>query len=157
KMGIIRPHFAPVIRLYLQKKLPLWLGSDRMMGIVHVDDLVEGMLLAAEKSPPGEHYILSAPELPVQEMFALLDEKTGLGKPKEVPKVLVYGLTGLLEPIGHLLSWNPPISLERLHYVYERCVRIQAQKAQDKLGWQPRLPQVILEEFLAEEKGVMGG
>ncbi|WP_443029118.1 NAD-dependent epimerase/dehydratase family protein [Spirulina sp. CS-785/01] len=150
--GTDDPHFAPVIRLYLQKKLPFWLGSDRIMGIVHVDDLVSGMLLAAEKSPPGEHYILSAPELPIKDLFALLDEKTGLGKPTEVPKFLVYGLTGLIEPIGHLFSWNPPLSLERLHYIYERCVRIQAQKAQNQLGWQPRTAQAILTDFLDKEQ-----
>lgn len=146
--GVDDPHFGPVIQLYLNGKLPFWVGGDRITSIVHVDDLVEGMLLAAEKSPPGEHYILSADNLPTKEMFAILNEKTEIPLPKEAPKPLVYALTTLLDPLGHLFKWNPPLSRERLHYVYDRAVQVEGKKAEEKLGWQPRRAPEILQDFL---------
>lgn len=146
--GVDDPHFGPVIQLFLRGKLPFWVGGDRITGIVHVDDLVEAMILAAEKSQPGEHYIISTADLPTREMFAYLGQKAGIPTPKEAPKALVYAITTLLDPLGHLFKWNPPLSRERLHYVYERCVRVTGQKAKDQLGWNPRPLTAIFDEFL---------
>ena len=44
----------------------------------------------------------------------------------------------LLDPIGLLFHWQPPLSRERVHYLYDRCVRVDATKARQHLGWQPR-------------------
>ncbi|MGK7925817.1 MAG: NAD-dependent epimerase/dehydratase family protein [Spirulina sp.] len=132
------PHFGPVIQLFARGKLKFWVGGDRITGIVHVDDLAEAMILAAKKSQPGEHYIISAGELKTREMFALLGQKTGIPTPKDLPEFLVRIIGNLLDPIGRLLAWNPPISKERVHYLYDRCVRIDSSKAGQQLGWHPR-------------------
>ncbi|MEM8638850.1 MAG: NAD-dependent epimerase/dehydratase family protein [Cyanobacteria bacterium P01_G01_bin.54] len=132
------PHFGPVIQLFLRGKLPFWLGGDRITGIVHVDDLVEAMILAAEQSPPGSHYILSTADLPTREMFQILGNLADRPLPREIPKWLAYAVTAVLDPIGQLSGWNPPLSYERLHYIYDRCVRVSGEKARRELGWQPR-------------------
>ncbi|MEO1427531.1 MAG: NAD-dependent epimerase/dehydratase family protein [Cyanobacteria bacterium J06633_8] len=140
------PHFGPVFKLFLQGKLKLWVGGDRITGIVHVDDLVNAMILAAEKGERGEHYIISAGELPLREMFEIISEKTGIPTPVEVPQPIARLIANILDPLGKLLSWNPPIGKERIHYIYDRCVRVDAKKARDKLGWEPRsLPQILHE------------
>ncbi len=148
--GVDDPHFGPILKLFLANKLKLWVGGDRLTGIVHVDDLVEAMLLAEEKAPPGEHYIISAGELPTQEMFALLSQKTGIPLPKEVPQPLARLAGNLLDPLGKWFKFNPPLSKERLHYVYDRCVRVDSSKAQQELAWQPRPPKEVLKQ-IAEE------
>ncbi|MBV6623540.1 MAG: NAD-dependent epimerase/dehydratase family protein [Rivularia sp. (in: Bacteria)] len=142
------PHFGPIFKLFLQGKLKLWVGSDRITGIVHVDDLVDAMILAAEKGERGEHYIISAGELPFQKMFEILSEQTGISTPVEVPKPIVRIAGNILDPIGKLLSWNPPIGKERVHYLYDRCVRVDAKKAREKLGWQPRSVSQTLQEIV---------
>ncbi len=142
------PHFGPVIRLFLNGKLKFWPGGDRITGIVHVDDLVSAMLLAAEQGPSGEHYIISAGELSTTEMFKMLGEKTKVSVPQEPPKFLVRLLGNLLDPIGRALSINPLLSRERVHYIYDRCVRVNAAKAQQELGWQPRSIREILQDIL---------
>nr|WP_265265147.1 NAD-dependent epimerase/dehydratase family protein [Spirulina subsalsa] len=142
------PHFGPVIHLFLKKRLKFWLGGDRITGIVHVDDLVTAMILAAEKAPTGEHYIISAGELPSREMFRLLSQATGIPTPHEAPKPLVVVVASILEVLGRLFNWNPPIGQERLHYVYERCVRVDGSKARKALNWQPRTVEEVLLEFL---------
>jgi nucleoside-diphosphate-sugar epimerase len=48
--GADDPHFGPVLQQFLKKGLKLWAGGDRITGIVHVDDLVAAMILAAEKA-----------------------------------------------------------------------------------------------------------
>ncbi len=146
------PHFGPVFKLFMQGKLKLWIGGDRITGIVHVDDLVSAMILAAEKAERGQHYIISAGELPLREMFEIISEQTGISTPAEVPQPIARLLGNVLNPIGQLLSWNPPIGKERIHYIYDRCVRVDASKARQQLGWQPRSVSEILLEIATQSQ-----
>jgi dihydroflavonol-4-reductase len=132
------PHFGPVIKQFVKGGLKVWAGGDRITGIVHVDDLASAMILAAEKGQAGDYYIISAGELTTREMFEILSQKTGIPVPWEVPKPLVRLAGNLLDPIGRVLNWQPPISRERVHYIYDRCVRVDATKARNELGWYPR-------------------
>jgi dihydroflavonol-4-reductase len=136
--GFDDPHFGPVIQLFLKRRLKLWAGGDRITGVVHVDDLAVAMMLATQKGTPGDYYIISAGDLTTREMFQMLSQKTGIPVPREVPKPLVRLTGNLLDPIGRVFQWQPPLSRERVHYIYDRCVRVDATKARNQLGWQPR-------------------
>lgn len=146
--GADDPHFAPVLQQFLKGRLKLWAGGDRITGIVHVDDLANAMILAAEKAPAGEHYIISAGDLTTREMFEIFSQQTGIPAPREAPKSLVRLAGNILDPIGRLLKWQPPLSRERVHYVYDRCVRVDATKARKELGWQPRCVSQTLQEIV---------
>jgi len=154
-LGADDPHFGPIFKLFLQGKLKLWVGGDRITGIVHVDDLVNAMILAAEKGERGEHYIISAGEIPSREMFEIISKQTGVSTPVEVPPPIVRLVGNVLNPIGQLLSWNPPIGKERVHYLYDRCVRVNATKARQKLGWQPRSVSQTLQEIATQLQSQM--
>lgn len=140
------PHFGPVLQQFLKGRLKLWAGGDRLTGIVHVDDLVQAMLLAAKRGTG--HYIISAGELTTREMFALLSQETGIPAPREAPQSLVRLVGNVLDPIGRLFSWQPPLSRERVHYIYDRCVRVNATKARQDLGWNPRPVLEVLQEIV---------
>ncbi|NCJ07466.1 NAD-dependent epimerase/dehydratase family protein [Synechococcales cyanobacterium C] len=146
--GADDPHFGPAVQLFLKGRLKVWAGGGRITGIVHVDDLVQAMLLAAERAQPGDHYIISAGELSTLEMFQFLGEQVGIAPPKNIPAVWVRLAGNLLDPIGKLLNWQPPISRERVHYLYDRCVRVDASKARRELGWQPRSVQDTLKDLI---------
>ncbi len=146
--GADDPHFGPVVQQFLKGRLKLWVGGDRITGIVHVDDLVAAMILAAEKGKTGEHYIISAGDLTTREMFEILAKETGIPVPGEAPKPLVRLLGNLLDPIGRILKWQPPLSRERVHYVYDRCVRVDSSKARQELGWTPRSVSETLRELI---------
>jgi nucleoside-diphosphate-sugar epimerase len=140
------PHFGPVVQQFLRGGLKVWAAGDRITGIVHVDDLVDAMLRAAEKAQPGEHFIISAGEMSTNDMFALFANATGVPAPREVPPPIVRLAGWILDPIGRLLNWQPPLSRERVHYLYDRCVRVDASKARQELGWTPRpIEEVLLE------------
>ena len=145
------PHFGPVLQQFLKGRLKLWAGGDRITGIVHVDDLVQAMLLAAERGTG--HYIISAGELTTREMFELLSLETGIPVPREAPQFLVRLAGNLLDPIGRLFSWQPPLSRERVHYIYDRCVRVDATKARQELGWNPRPVLEVLQEIVGPKNG----
>lgn len=147
--GADDPHFGPVLQTFLKGRLKVWAGGDRVTGIVHVDDLVAAMLLAAEKAPSGSHYIISTGDLTTREMFAFLSQEAGVPAPREVPEPIVRLAGHILDPIGRLLSWQPPISRERVHYVYDRCVRVDGSKARRELGWQPRSVEQTLRDCLS--------
>jgi nucleoside-diphosphate-sugar epimerase len=146
--GADDPHFGPVIRQFLKGRLKVWAGGDRVTGIVHVDDLVAAMILAAEHSPPGEHYIISSEELTTRDMFAILSQATGIPEPLELPEPLVRFTGNVLDRIGRLLQWQPPLSRERVHYLYDRCVRVDAHKARTVLGWHPRSAKETLQTLI---------
>ncbi|MEC4986771.1 MAG: NAD-dependent epimerase/dehydratase family protein, partial [Oscillatoria sp. PMC 1076.18] len=150
--GADDPHFGPVIDQFLKGGLKLWAGGSRVTGIVHVDDLVMAMLLAAEKGEPGAKYIISAGELTTEEMFAFLSQETGIPAPGETPQAIVRLVGNVLDPIGKLLNWQPPLSRERVHYIYDRCVRVDATKARQDLGWQPRSVEQTLREIVAAKR-----
>jgi len=147
--GADDPHFGPVINAFRNGKLRVWAGGDRVTGIVHVDDLVDGMLLALERGQAGEAYILSAGDLTTREMFQILSQETGMPVPAEVPPWLVRLAGNLLDPIGRSLHWQPPISRERVHYIYDRCVCVDAAKARQELGWKPRSVEETLRACLS--------
>lgn len=147
------PHFGPVLNQFLKGRLKLWAGGSRITGIVHVDDLATAMILAAEKGTPGEHYIISAGEMTTREMFDLLGREQGIPAPNEAPEVLVRLLGSILDPIGRLFSWQPPLSRERVHYIYDRCVRVDASKARQELGWEPRSAERVIQELGRSHSG----
>lgn len=146
--GADDPHFRPILQQFLNKKLKLWAGGSRVTGIVHVDDLATAMILAAEKGINGEKYIISAGDLTTKEMFATMSSFTGIPAPREAPKLLVRLAGNLLEPVGRLFKFQPPLSRERVHYIYDRCVRVDATKARTNLGWQPRSVTDTLKELV---------
>jgi len=148
--GADDPHFGPVMQQFLKGRLKLWVGGDRITGIVHVDDLVAAMILAAEKGKTGEHYIISAGDLTTREMFEILSKETGIPVPGEAPKPLVRLVGNILDPIGRILKWQPPLSRERVHYIYDRCVRVDSSKARQELSWQPRLVSETLREIVRD-------
>lgn len=152
--GADDPHFGPVIQQFMKGGLKVWAGGDRITGIVHVDDLVAAMVLAAEKGKNGEKYIISAGDLSTREMFGILSQATGIGVPIEVPKPLVILAGNILDPMGRIFKWQPPISRERVHYIYERCVRVDATKARQELGWQHRSISDTLQGIVKEMQEV---
>ena len=149
--GADDPHFGPVFRLFRSGRLKIWPGGDRITGIVHVDDLVAAMLLAAEKAALGEHFIISTGELKTREMFVYLSKLTGISPPSDAPEWLIRLIGNLLDPIGRLLGKNLPLNRERVHYIYDRCVRVDATKAREVLGWQPRSVEETLRSALPSD------
>ena len=142
------PHFMPVLKAFCRGRLKVWAGGQRITGIVHVDDLAEAMLLAAEHGTIGGHYIISSGDLSTRAMFTIFSQVTGITVPAEAPEMVVRVVAQVLDVVGRVCGWQPPIDNERVHYLYDRCVRVDASKARRELGWQPRSVTATLQELV---------
>jgi len=134
------------VLLIFKGRLKLWAGGDRITGVVHVDDLVAAMILAAEKGKPGEHYIISAGDLTTREMFKILERETGIPVPAKLPNP---GSQGIYSIRSDAFSNGSHLSRERVHYVYDRCVRVDAKVKRQELNWHPRSGPRNLHEIVA--------
>lgn len=115
---------------------------------VHIDDVVDGHLAAAERGCPGERYILAGENLPLARLLAIAAEVAGRHPPRlMLPSWLVRGLA---RPIDLLFRIAPlPISGELLrlagyNFYYD------AHKAQAELGLgQPKPYRLAVDQALA--------
>jgi nucleoside-diphosphate-sugar epimerase len=113
-------------------------APDLTIAVAHVDDVVEGHLLAAEKGRLGQNYFLAGPVFKMKDLVQLWARVTGR------PAPLFYLPPGLVQPIAPLLGWlEKVIPLPSL--INAESVRIaaatypaHAEKARAELGWQPR-------------------
>ena len=147
--GVGDPHFGQVVARFRQGRLPFWPALDRPTGIVHVEDVASALVLAADKGRPGAWYIASAGELTQRRMFEILGPLEGQTPPKELPKALVRMMGSGLDIVAGLTGIKVPLDRERVHYLYDRCVRVSADRARSELGWSPMEPEEIVRSLVS--------
>jgi dihydroflavonol-4-reductase len=117
------------------------------LNLVHVDDVAEGHLLAAERGRPGERYILGNRNMTLREILGLLATLTGLPAPRwRMP-------LGVALAAGYACEWwsdhvsrqAPRVPLEGVRMARKRMF-FTAAKAVQELG----LPQTPIDTALAE-------
>jgi dihydroflavonol-4-reductase len=97
-----------VIVDYLNREMPAYL--DTGLNFVHVRDVAEGHILAAEKGHIGERYILGNAQgnWTMQEAFAVLEEITGVPAPKtRIPYAVALGAAYANEALS-FFTHRPP-------------------------------------------------
>jgi nucleoside-diphosphate-sugar epimerase len=141
-------------RLYVNGILPpmCW-GQHNVFSHSHVDDLAEGIALAAETGRPSETYLLSGDLITMQEVMMAWDSTPGgLRFRLWVPTVLVKILFWPLEPLQRWIGLPAFMSRDAasssgINYNYS------SEKAKRELGWAPRpARQTWLETMEAEHK-----
>jgi dihydroflavonol-4-reductase len=76
-----------MIRGFLRRKLPAY--TDSGLNLIDVQDCARGHILAAQKGKPGRRYILGGENLKLAEIFALLEEISGVPAPRhKVPRMM---------------------------------------------------------------------
>jgi dihydroflavonol-4-reductase len=123
---------------------------DTGLNLVHVDDVAEGHLLAAERGRVGEKYILGHCNMTLREILDLLGALTGRPSPRrEIP-------IGVALAAGYVSQWwsdhvsrRPPrVPLEGVRMARKRMF-FNAAKAVRELG----MPQTPIDQALAEAVG----
>lgn len=134
------------VRLLLQRMLPVLPGADTGWCFVHVDDVAEGHILAAEKGEIGQSYALGGEVMTLGSALQVIARLAG------VPAPLLFLDSGLLTPLNPLVSrlerfvtlpWL--FSSEMLHLM-GRTGWVTSAKAERELGYSRR----SIEEGMAE-------
>ncbi len=106
---------------------------------VYIDDLISGILLAAERGRPGEVYILGGVR-PVtkRELVHTIADALGVRRPGlRIPRGLAAAAAPLLEAAGRALGFEPILTRSRVMMMADNF-GYSIDKARRELGYEPR-------------------
>lgn len=134
-------------RLLRERRLVLPGRGDNRIHLLHVDDLVRGLLAALERG--NGTYVLGGPRAePVRDLFARLAALAGTPPPRfGLPAAPLRALGAVVESAWRLAhrDGDPPLTAHAVDVV-TRDRAYDWQRAAEDLGWRP---QVDLDEGLA--------
>jgi nucleoside-diphosphate-sugar epimerase len=107
------------------------------LGLVYSGGVAAGHLLAAEKAPDGERYILCDAYATTRELAEKVVAVAGRGRvPPTMPVPVARALAAAGEGLSRVIRRPPLLSRGQLYY-FQWQGRPDASKAQRDLGWQP--------------------
>jgi nucleoside-diphosphate-sugar epimerase len=126
------------IEKYLQRKLPM-IPRDSMLCWSHLDDAVDGHILAMKKGRPGESYIIAGPPHTIAEAFEIAEKITGIPAPKMRPSPWMMRFSAaLMNPIQAIFPVPPVYRSESLKVTAGVTYLGSNEKARKELGYSPR-------------------
>jgi len=121
---------------FYKKKFPGYM--DGTLNMVDVEDVAEGHILAAEKGRIGERYILGNENFTLLELFNVLEEVTGIPRPKvKIPYFMALASGYLVERVLGMSFPNystmdlDSVKLSKLRWHFD------SSKAINELGYKP--------------------
>jgi dihydroflavonol-4-reductase len=105
-------------------------------GVVDVDDIARGALLAMDKGRDGERYILSGENVTVKQLFDLLAELTGLKAPTlKMPIPVLWVVAGLMELGARVTGGKPQLDRTQVEEFAGKYGYFDSSKAKRELGY----------------------
>ena len=137
--GVVGPNdhsvYGYFLRLYLNRLMPpcAW-GPEMIHSHVHVDDVAEGIALAAEKGRIGESYLLAGEPTRQRDMVQLWMMRPGRMKIRfYIPDWLAKVFFAPMEPVQRAVGLPAFISRETVSASMN--LNYSSAKAQRELGW----------------------
>ena len=130
------------LRMYINRILPpLAWSPDSISSFVEVNDLAQGITLAAEKDRPGETYIFAGEPKSTREHLATWTLRPGAFRIEGwLPAGLMAAVLWPLEPLQRLAGLPAIMSRESV-WASEGSLYYSSEKAQKELGWNHRSAQ----------------
>lgn len=118
-------------------------NRPKLTPLIHVDDAVDGLLLAAEKGIPGEIYLITNKQ---SEPFDRIREtiQEALGQKKRalyIPEWAALVAASLIEKAFMLIGKSPPVTRKNIESTLADRV-FSVEKAIRELGFDPRIDSV---------------
>jgi dihydroflavonol-4-reductase len=117
--------------------------------VVHVDDVVDGIMAAFKNGRAGERYILGGQNLTLRAIAELavrrLDQKASF---VPVPNAVTWAAAALFESVALATGRRPRITYVT-HQLASRFQYYDSEKAKRELGFNPRNFDAILDECIA--------
>jgi len=145
------PAFAPIVKAIQKQKLPIIGEGDTHFPVVHVDDLVNAILLSLEKSEAvGEAFNISGEALTQKQWVEAVADELGVPAPKRrIPVWLAEAMVLFYELKGKLFGGKSAISRDSVRRLTTDRV-FSTKKAERALGWKARVsPRDGLSEIIA--------
>jgi dihydroflavonol-4-reductase len=127
---------------FLSRRMPAYL--DTGLNIIAVEDCARGHILAEQKGRVGEKYVLGNTNLTLRDIFALLEEITGLAAPRvRLPYTPILLAAYINEGIARITGKEPLIPLAGVQMA-AKFMFFDSSKAVRELG----LPQTPVKDAL---------
>ena len=135
--GDIKP--TPTGRLIVEAargQMPAFV--DTGLNIVHVDDVAEGHLAAAEKGRIGERYILGGENMALAEILAEVAQAAGRRPPRlRVPHSMLFPVAFGAELAARVTGRDPFVTVDGVR-MSRKKMYFTSEKASRELGYRPR-------------------
>jgi nucleoside-diphosphate-sugar epimerase len=136
--------FGRTIIELLGGKLKARLFEESVIPLVYIDDVIEGLMLAAENGRTGEKYILVGDNVSIRYVFELVNEITGVSIPdRRMPPSLMKLIAYFLEARALFTEKPPKFSTDGI-----RAMEIGASGANRKAREELQLNFTPLEQAL---------
>lgn len=143
-MGLGGP-FDPLLRALAKGQVPALPGDDAPKGFVHVEDVAEGILLAALKGRGP--YLLVDENVRTTELLVAALEEAGLPVPRRrMPSRVLVGAGALVEGAYKAVGRAPPFSRELLQGLTVP-MSYDSGRARKDLGWRPELVRRLADDL----------
>ena len=128
-------NYGYFLRMYLNRLMaPYGWAPDVISSLVYVDDVGEGIALAAEKGRIGETYILAGDPITMREMVEIWNSKPGGFKINSyMPTWLAKVMFAPVEPLERLGGLPAVVSRETVRASVS--MNYSSEKARRELGW----------------------
>lgn len=141
---------------YLQRKMPM-VPQKTAYCWGHVDDIVDGHILAMEKGTPGESYIIAGPPYGLADALRLAEEITGIPGPRiKVPPVMLKLTAAIMSVLERVVPVPPNYRSDYLRAIAGVTYWGTNEKARRELEYQPRPLEEGLRETLNYEIEQLG-
>jgi nucleoside-diphosphate-sugar epimerase len=129
---------AENLKAYLQGKLPM-LPAETAAMWGHIDDIVQGHILAMDKGKTGESYIICGEHYKLVDAFKLAAEITGIPAPKLVaPPAMLKAVSGIMSLVNAVMPIEGTYHPETLRVSAGVTYLGDNSKAKRELGYNPR-------------------
>jgi len=128
-----------MIKQYMEGKWHLIPGDGCSLGnYVHVEDVVDGHLLAMEKGQPGERYILGGEDISYNQLFQYTRDASGKNfRLLKIPLWIMLATAKIMKGIADI-SGRPPLIVPNLVRKFNHNWIVSSRRANEELGYQPR-------------------
>ena len=146
---IIRPPmiYGPgdfeMLRMFkaVQKRMfPLLKGGKSLMEFCYVENLIQGIILAAKKGKSGEIYHISDEKsYTVKEVLETIAKIENVKPPRKVPILLVKTVGLSMEVLAKIFKFHPPFCRNTTDWLTTNYWISNTSKAKKELGYKPNI------------------
>lgn len=133
------PWFVRPLALARAGRLAVPRTGNGLMLPVYVDDLVEALILGAERGAPGRAYTAwDGRPLGFGEYFDRIAAIAGAAEPRRLPRPALEAIGAASEAWGRLRR-RPPSFTSRSPVFIDRRGTVSTRRIREELGWRPRV------------------
>ncbi len=141
---------------FLQRRMPM-IPRKTAYCWGHVEDIVQGHLLAMEKGTPGESYIIAGPPYTLADAIQLAEDITGIRGPRlKVPPAMLKVTAAMMSILERIFPVPPNYRSDYLRAIAGVTYWGSNEKARRELGYDPRPLEEGLRETLEHEMEQLG-